>query len=519
MTRSLKGGLLKAAVIAALLATGTISVSAQSADKILKNATKALGGEKLLRSIRSKTVRGTLTRLEDAATGSYNLSARQPNLFVESIDVGGFETVTGYSGKSGWKRDSRDGLRTLTGPLSRDNVILASILSSRWLEYKRDKSRITLQPATTVNGQQVQTILLTTMHGVQVKLFFDAKTFLPVRDEIPQGDASRITDYSDYRLVNGVMEPHALTISTGNERYDVRVSEVSHNPTISQVAFDFPKVSSDPLPDIPTLLAEVSKNGEEIDRLLEKYTYVQTETHRIVDQNGAVQEKDSEAYELTFYKGHRLRKKIEKNGQPLTANDLENENKRLEKAIQNIEKKEAEKEKKAAANASNKEDSEDKRVTISDILRASTLLNPRRERFRGRNVIVFDFEPNPTYKPKKDYEKFFGKMAGVLWVDDADKQVARVEVRLVEPFKIAGGLLVSLKEGGSFVLEQDRVNNEIWLPTRSDINVTMKVFLVKNLNSTQSVVYGNYQRFNVDSEKEKLASPVNAAGASEKKPD
>jgi len=516
MTRCLRSGLMKIAALALILTAGNTSVSAQSADKVLKSAAKALGGEKVLRAIQSKSIQGTIVRPSDSATGNYSLITRQPNLFVESIDLSGFETVTGNSGRSIWKRDSRDGLRTLTGKPSSDGFLLATYLASRWFDYKRDKSRVVLQPATTVNGVSAQTVLLTSMRGVQAKLFFDTRTGLPLRDEIPLGETTRTTDYSDYRVVNGVMEPHAISILIGNDRYEVKINKIDHNVTLAQTAFDFPKVSTEPLPDIPTLLSEVSKNGEEIDRLLEKYTYVQTITNRVFDQKGNLQDKNSEAFELTFYKGNRLRKQIEKNGQPLTEKDLDNENKRLEKSIREIEKKEAEKQRKAAAGSTD-EDSEDRRVKITDILRASTLLNPRRERFRSRDVIVFDFEPNPSYKPVKSYEKFFGKMAGVIWIDDADKQVARVEVRLVESFKIAGGLLASLKEGGSFVLEQDRVNNEIWLPTRADINLIIKIFLVKNMNNIQTVEYGNYQRFNVESEKEKLAAPA-VTGSSEKKP-
>jgi hypothetical protein len=78
---------------------------------------------------------------------------------------------------------------------------------------------------------------------------------------------------------------------------------------------------------------------------------------------------------------------------------------------------------------------------------------------------------------------------------------------LIESFKVGGGLLASLREGATFVLEQERVNNEIWLPTRADINLGVKVLLVKGINVNSSVVYGDYKRFNVESEKEKLKDP------------
>ncbi|MFN8002109.1 MAG: hypothetical protein U0X75_13955 [Acidobacteriota bacterium] len=58
------------------------------------------------------------------------------------------------------------------------------------------------------------------------------------------------------------------------------------------------------------------------------------------------------------------------------------------------------------------------------------------------------------------------------------------------------------------MLEQERINNEIWLPTRAEINLGVKVFMVKGFNVNQTITYGNYKRFNVDAEKEKLKDPI-----------
>src|SRR5205085_4772627 len=186
---------------------------------------------------------------------------------------------------------------------------------------------------------------------------------------------------------------------------------------------------------------EVGANEDKIDALLEKYTYTETVTEHSLDQKGQLIEKDSETFELTFYKGNRIRRLIAKNSKPLNQSEEADEQKRIEKHLREIEKREAEKEKKTAQE---REANRDKRVSIADVIRASKLINPRWERFRGREVIVFDFEPLPGYKPQKDYEKSSGKMAGAIWVDANDKQVARLEARLIEPFKIGGGLLAKL---------------------------------------------------------------------------
>lgn len=498
----------------AIVFTCVISVSAQSADRIIKQAVRAMTngkGERALREIRSWQTKGTITNAKDGAAGSYGAAALKPSFYTESFDLRGLEMSEGYNGRSAWARDSRNGLRTLTGASSRDFQTEARYRNGRWLDYKKDKSRLTFGGQTQINGKPANTVVLTTPKNVKVKMHFDASSGMLVREELPAGDAIRIFDYSDFRAVGNLSEPHAITITIGDERFEIKLDQVIHNPQLERAIFDFPKISNEPLPDIPLLLEEVGKNEDEVDRILEKYTYTETITRREIDSNGQMKVKESEVFELTFYKGNRIRRLVAIGGNPLSARDEAEEQKRVEKRIREIEKHLAEK-----AKQSGKEPDFDhgdtgdrrERLTIADLLRASKLTSPRRERFRGRDVIVFDFEPLPGYKPQKNYEKVFGKMAGAIWIDPTDKQVARAEARLIEAYKIGGGMLASLKEGANFVLEQDRVNQEIWLPTRAEINVVARVLLVKGFNINETITYGDYKRFNVETEKEKLKDPI-----------
>jgi hypothetical protein len=492
----------------------SLPLAAQSVDKILKQATKALGDEKALRNLRSWQVQGTVTRRRDGEAGKYEAAALAPNLYWGQFDLRGLETSVGYNGKSGWFRDARNGLRTMTGDVSRDFQAEVAYRNTRWLDAKKNKAKLVATPGT-INGKAVHTVTITTAKNVRLKLHFDATSGLLLREEIPAGPLVRIFDYSDYKAVNGLQFAHAIVTTVGPDIYDIKLDRVVLNVPLERARFDFPVVSNEPLPNIDALLQEVKSNEDKVDEILEKYTYTEKQTDRESDALGQLREKKSETYELTFYKGNRIRRLIEKNGKPLSANELESENKRIEKRIREIEKDEAAKEKKAAKErelaqdtAGTPDSDRGQRISIADVLRASKLTNPRRERFRNRDVIVFDFEPLPGYKPQKRAEKFFGKTAGAIWVDAQDKQVARVEARLVEAYKVAGGMLASLKEGATFVLEQDRVNNEIWLPTRVDVNLSLKVLMVKGINANSLIEYGNYQRFSVDAEKEKLKDPI-----------
>ncbi|MDX2034297.1 MAG: hypothetical protein SF339_26720 [Blastocatellia bacterium] len=505
--------------VAAVLSLA-LTTPAQSPDRVLKQAIKAMTngkGEKALRGIRSWQSKGVITDAQDAAAGSFAATAMAPNLYTDRYDLRGVEFSVGYNGKSGWRRNSREGLQTLTGQASRDFTTEAQYRNLRWLDAKRDKSKLTLAGQTTIEGKPANTVLLTSAKNVKIRMHFDAASGLLVREEMPAGEAVRIFDYSDYRLVGQVMEPHSIRMTIGEQRLEIKLSEIRHNPQLDRAIFDFPRVSNEPLPDIAALMQEVKQNEEKVDEILEKYTFTQTQTTREIDSNGQIRDKESETFEMTFYKGNRIRRLIEKNGKPLTPDQEADETKRIEKRVRDIEKREAEKAKKAQKQAEREvaqensgppDDDRGQRISIADVLRASNLINPRRERFRDRDVIVFDFEPLPGYKPQKSYEKFFGKTAGAIWVDANDKQVARVEARLIDSYKVGGGLLASLKEGATFVLEQDHINNEIWLPSRADINLGVRVLLVKGINVNSVVTYGNYKRFNVESEKEKLKDPV-----------
>ena len=466
-------------------------------DKILKRATNVLGGEKILRNLSSQQSEGTITRLDDGAGGSFLLQTSRPNLFLRTFDINGFETATGYNGKSGWMRDSQNGLQTLTGEASKNIQFLANYQNNLWLNYKKDKSKVAFSGQLAVNGVLSDIVSLTTVKGVSAKIYFDKTSGLPVREEFPQMNLTN--DYSDYRNIGGILEPFLISSTIDGKKYEIRLNSVIHNLSIAKNAFDFPNFSGEPLPDIPSLLKELQANEDRVENILDNYTYTQTNTTRELGKDGVLRAAESETYQLSFYKGYRIRRLVAKNGEPLSPEEQTKEDKQAQKSVAEIEKEVAKKEARLAKQSAAGAPADDnQRPSIAEVLRASNLLNPRRERFRGRDVIVFDFEPNPNfdYKNAKSFLKFFGKTAGVMWIDAEDKQVARLEAVLADNFKIGGGLLANLQKGAYFTVENERINNEIWLPRSMEINLSAKVLLLKSISVNQLINYGDYQKFN-----------------------
>ena len=334
-------------------------------------------------------------------------------------------------------------------------------------------------------------------------MYFDTVSGLLIREEIPSGDLKYTFDYSDFRAVDGIQEPFSIVSTIENEKYEIKLDSVVHNAQIAKSAFDFPTISSEPLPDIAALLKAVQTNQDRIDNILENYSYKQMITSRELSKEGALREKESQTFQVTFYNGKRIRRLIAKNGKPLSTDDQAKEDKKIEKMVTDLENKEAKKQARIAKESTDEKlEEEDKRVSVGEFLRASNLVNPRRERFRGRDVIVFDFEPNSNFdfKNVKSFLKFFGKMAGVMWIDVEDKQITRLEAVLADNFKVGGGVMANMKKGAAFTSESERVNGEVWLPSRVELNASIKVLLIKGININQVAKYSDYHKFKSDVE-------------------
>jgi len=482
--------------VAACVVICALGAFAQSPLKIIGQANKAMGGEKALKAVGSTQVAGRITRVSDGATGAFRSSAGGESLYAASYDLNGIEFSTGYNGKSGWMRDSKDGLRTVTGEASKEFQAEAAYRNTRWLRAKDEKAKLTSGGTAVVDGRPANVVVMTTAKGVRLKLYFDTATGVLVREEIPANGAVKVFDYADYRAVGAVRAPFLIKSTVDGETYSIAVDSFAFNRPVERAAFDFPKVSNEPIPNIAALLDEVRLNAAKLDDILENYSFTQKSVERDLNKNGEFIEKESEKRSLTFYKGYRISRTIEKNNRPLSPSDQAKEDKEAEKQVAEIEKRIAERERRDVikTGVAGQPTGERQRFTLAEALKGSLLVNPRRETFRGREVIVFDYEPDPKFKPKTRNEKLFALCVGAVWVDAATKQVVRLDAVLS---KSAGNFLAKAKRGTSFSLENEFVNNEIWLPSRADINVQIKILFV-GIDINNLVTYGDYRKFRTE---------------------
>jgi hypothetical protein len=310
--------------------------------------------------------------------------------------------------------------------------------------------------------------------------------------------------------VDGVKVPYKIKLCRGSDKYDIIVTRAVVNGTVGERVFDFPIKSQVKLPDLKALFKEIDDNQKGIDKLKENYAGSQSEEETEYEGDGKVKKHEISEYTFFYLNGDEIATLVKKDSKPLSEAEQKKENEKTQKRIEEHQQREAKKEAKEEKAKEEGKDKESDEPGIEVFLRACQFVNPRRERFRGQDVLVFDFEPNPEFKPHKLVERLAQKLAGVVWVDEKAHDVARLEAYFVGDMKIAGGLLANLQKGTSFVYEQGFVNNEVWLPTYMEAHIGVRFLLVKGIKASVVTRYWDYKKFNVET-LSTIAKPKGAA--------
>jgi len=474
--------------------------AAQEAAKIVEQYAKATGGAKALSRIQTLTLEGTVTRAGDGKSGTYTLDTKQPNRYYSELILGENHLIEAYNGKSAWHQDGSGAIATLTGSDSMELQAAALIANTRLLNLKRNKLTLAFLGHANVLGKDTAQVELTSPAGIKREFFFDPQTHLIAKESGPVGGVEEDLIYSDYRAASGVQIPRQIELHRGSDTFAIDITQAVVNGAIGERVFDLPLKSQVHLPDLKALFKELDGNQKAIDKIREDYAGTRIEDETDFDSDRKVKKHEVNEYTFFYFSGEEISTLVKKNGKLLGESEQKKETEKAQKRIEEIQKSEARKEakeEKAKQEGRTEEKNKDD-PGIETFLRTCQFVNPRRERFRGQDVLVFDFEGNPEYKPRNLVERIAQKLAGVVWIDEKAHDVARLEAYFASDAKIGGGLLANVQKGTGFVFEQAFINNEVWLPTYEEAHVGARVLLVKGFRISQVTRYLDYKRYHVD---------------------
>jgi hypothetical protein len=251
-----------------------------------------------------------------------------------------------------------------------------------------------------------------------------------------------------------------------------------------------------PLPDIHQLMLEVQAHQKQLDKVRENYTYTSLQTTEDLDSNGHVKKTETTENEDFFVNSHVIERMVKEDGKPLDAHDEQKETERVTKLVEKAQKTPPD------------EPLEGQSISISRVLEIMDVRNPRRESFRDRPTIVFDFVGRKDVKTHGLAEDASKKLQGTLWIDEADRQVAHMELSFDDNFRVAAGLFASIQKGSSFRFDQQQVNGELWLPTSAEANVQARLLMVKGIRQHFTERDYDFKRFRVETQQSKDAKAV-----------
>lgn len=246
-----------------------------------------------------------------------------------------------------------------------------------------------------------------------------------------------------------------------------------------------------PLPDIPKLMHEVEDHQRAAEAIQKDYLY-----HEVaIEQRSDGKKTETNEFDVFWLKGVRVHKLTRKDGRDLTADEQRKENERIDKEVS----KALERKRKADARSAETDSNGNEEVTVSRFLELGTFSNPRRVKLKGRDTIAVDYAGDPKAKTRNRLESVISDLAGTIWVDEQDRAITHLEGRFAKPFKIGGGMVMSIKKDTNFSMEQMKINNEVWLPSRLEGRGGARVMLLLHFDGSVLVTNSDYRKFKATS--------------------
>src|ERR1041385_7960821 len=445
-----------------------------------------------------------IIHVENNPYGTARLQRKAPASERWELTFGNGQIVSATNTRSAWELGLNNNLRTLTGPLSAAAKLRASLDSSRLVNFKKSNVLARVVSLGDLGSEPAYIVEFSMRNGARFQYYFSLKTSLltKITSDVR---ATRVL-FDDYRPEHGILEPHRVRMNLdGPGELTLVLQSVKCDTGIDDRVFDPPTENV----DVTALLREVEKNQDELEKRVAEYAFKQTETDREISDKGELKKQTVKVYEVYPLPNREpVEKLISEDGVPLSSERAAKEDRRVQEEFAKAEREKNKDEKKVAQRRAEREKKEAEGTEISPFLKVCEFISPRRENLDGRETIVFDFRPRLGFKPSNREESLIAKLIGVVWIDPVDKQIIRLEARLAESFKMAGGLLVSLKPGAALVIEQTRMVQGVWLPKFAQLNLSVKVLLFGGGDYNKTIEWSEYRHFAGDVKDYKVDAPA-----------
>jgi hypothetical protein len=247
---------------------------------------------------------------------------------------------------------------------------------------------------------------------------------------------------------------------------------------------------------IRDLIQKVAANDIENDKKQRNYTFIERDVENKLDGEGRTKSTETKTYEILNIYAEQVHRLIEKDDKPISAKDAAKEDEKIQKIISK-RKNESDKDRQKRAEQEAKE-LEEGRQFEREIADAYNFTLLGTELVSGREAWVISAEPRPGFVPHMKYANYLPKFHGRIWIDKADLQMSKMDMEALDT--VSWGLfLARLHKGSHFMIEQTRINDEVWLPRQLVFKIDARLGLLKNFRFEAQQTFRDYKKFRTDS--------------------
>lgn len=246
---------------------------------------------------------------------------------------------------------------------------------------------------------------------------------------------------------------------------------------------------------IRALIRQAADKDIENDKKQREYTYIEREEEHKLDGNGMVKSSESRTHEIMVLYGEQVQRLIEKDDKPLPEKEATKEEERIRK-LTDKRKNESEEQRKKRL-AEEEKDREEGRKFVNEVADAYNFRLLGGESIDGREAYVIDADPRPDFQPHLKEAKVLPKFRFRAWIDKAESQWVKLDAECIDTVSL-GWFLARIHKGSRLLLDQTRINDEVWLPRHVAVKVDVRVALLKNFNVEADVTYRDYKKFRAD---------------------
>lgn len=244
------------------------------------------------------------------------------------------------------------------------------------------------------------------------------------------------------------------------------------------------------------IVRKAVEQDERNSQVLDNYTFLQRQEIRELDHSGQMRSERAETYEVIPLEGSAYKRLVARNDRPLSPVEQRIEDQKLQQNTEERLHETSGQRERRVAEWRHRQDRQ--RQPLLELPDAFDFKLVTEEDWNGRPTYVIDAVPKPGYKPKSQFTSFFPKVKIRAWIDKADFQGSRIEIEAMDTIAF-GGFLLRLEKGSKILIEQARMDDDLWLPRHVSITAAARILLLKSLNREMDYSFSDYQKFEANS--------------------